>query len=335
MNKFGIIYGGRSTEHDASIKSMENIACTLKHNSHIDYIYVSRNGEVEINGHPSTVPQMIEHCVQNRDFYYINLLHGTEGEDGSWSGVADICDFIGSFESVFTSSVLMHKFEQGLIVRSMVNSVKVPQTVIFNYTESDEQIEKKIRALNFTRLILKPNSMGASHFTCLFSRDEISAIMEYMKKIFEYDDSALVQEYIDGEEYTCGVFRSLKGMRILPIIHVKSYTEEILGHKSKHNKNQTTIDFDDFLLKDKIEETARVLTDVFRIKFMCRFDFIVKDGDIYFLEGNLIPGFSAGSAFPMMLKREGISLDSFFIGLAEYSALLRKKCKYLPYTIVD
>ena len=66
---------------------------------------------------------------------------------------------------------------------------------------------------------------------------------------------------------------------------------------------------------------------------MCRFDFLVSNSKIYYLEGNLIPGFSNESAFPMMLKEAKISLSDFLSYLINSYDKTEKKNKYLPYRI--
>ena len=73
---------------------------------------------------------------------------------------------------------------------------------------------------------------------------------------------------------------------------------------------------------------------MFNVIGMCRFDFLVtSSGQLYYLEGNLIPGFSNGSAFPMMLKEENISLTDFTVNLFEAFEKQKKLNKYLFYNI--
>ena len=66
---------------------------------------------------------------------------------------------------------------------------------------------------------------------------------------------------------------------------------------------------------------------------MCRFDFLVGNDKIYFLEVNLIPGFSSESAMPMMLKQANISLSDFMENLVRSYLRKQKNSKYLPYHI--
>lgn len=335
MKKIGIIYGGRSTEHDASIKSKENICEKVDDIDIVDIVFVNRDGEIFWEDKKVSLGQMIDKISRKKDVYYINLLHGTEGEDGEWSGLLDIANINGNFESVLTSSLLMNKYEQSLIASYDLEKLFIPKSILINYQDDPESIIKKIKMLPSEQLILKPNSMGASHFTFYYDKINMESILHDLKTIFKYDDNAILQEFICGEEYTCGAYMSKDGCQILPIIHVKSNNEVFLGHKTKHNKGLSMVDFADFPQKELVENIVKDLFKLFNIKCMCRFDFIISNGKVFYLEGNLIPGFSKGSAFPQMLVKAGITFDKFFCDISEYMTSLRKKSKFLPYEIND
>ena len=68
---------------------------------------------------------------------------------------------------------------------------------------------------------------------------------------------------------------------------------------------------------------------------MCRFDFLISGDDIYYLEGNLIPGFSKGSAFPRMLKQSNMDINEFIeeLIISFKNRKVRNKC--LEYNIED
>ena len=132
MKKIGIIYGGRSTEHDASLKSQENFYNNLDKGIFDikELIFVDREGKIFFNGEEISFGNLIDKIQRNSDISYLNLLHGQEGEDGSWSGVFDICDIKGTFETVNTSSILMNKYQQSSVVFSLSSDLLIPVTKI-------------------------------------------------------------------------------------------------------------------------------------------------------------------------------------------------------------
>ena len=167
MKQLSIIYGGRSTEHDASVKSYENIKEHLDKNKFNikNTIYVDRNGKLFFNEKEISFGNLIDNIEKDKVFL-INLLHGTEGEDGSWSGIMDIRDIEGSFESVNTSSILMNKKQQEDIVKSRCSDVlKIPHTICCKYNDDIEQVIKHIECIKTEYVVVKPNNMGASHLT--------------------------------------------------------------------------------------------------------------------------------------------------------------------------
>lgn len=336
MKMISILYGGRSTEHDASIKSYENIIENIDSNKFIvKYnIYIDRNGEIFCNSQKISFGEIIG-ILFEENIFTLNLLHGTEGEDGSWSGLADIRDLKGSFESVNTSSILMNKQQQCDIIKSRYNHIlKVPYTILCNIKDDKEKIVEKLKCIKTDLVVVKPNNMGASHLTEKIEKNDIKSIQKLLDKIYEYDDNALIQEYIQAEEYTCGVIRKENKPFALEVINVHT-GNMFLGHKEKHNKGLTEVLFVDNLLTNKIKEISIMLFQIFDVVGMCRFDFLVKNNEIYFLEGNLIPGFSKGSAFPRMLKESGITINHFLEELINSFENKREKKKYLKYNIED
>lgn len=338
MKKIGIIYGGRSTEHDASLKSKETFTNELdKEEFEISQIiFIDRDGSILFNNERIDFGELINKMKSSKDVFYLNLLHGNEGEDGSWCGVMDVCDIEGSFESVNTSSILMNKFEQGCIVEKLCKSIYMPQTVIARKDENLDVLRNKLEKLECQNVIIKPNNMGASHFTQKMSRAKIEEILKFICKVFEYDNEVLIQEFIQGEEYTCGVIRHKEQILALPIIHVQTNTE-FLGHKEKHTHGSAIIDFDKFEGTELVSIVSKELFEIFNIIGMCRFDFLIdrKQNRIFFLEGNLLPGFSSGSAFPRMLKAANISISEFMNDLIESYNKKNKRNKFLPYNIED
>ena len=338
MKDIAIIYGGRSTEHDASVKSKETFVENLSKDRFniVEIIFVDREGRIFCNEEEIKIGDLVNKIKYNKSIFYLNLLHGNEGEDGAWCGVFEVCDGIGSFETVNTSSILMNKYQQSCVVNGSNLGLKIPQTVLVRSGYSDERIKQKINQITSEFIIVKPNTMGASHFTKKFSKEHTEQIINFIKSIFEYDKAVLVQEFIVGEEYTCGVIQYKGDIKPLPIIHVKTNTD-FLGHEEKHKPGYTTIDFNDFDEKSKINKISSELFEIFNIIGMCRFDFLIESvsKQIYFLEGNLIPGFSSGSAFPRMLKKADVSFDDFVDNLYDSYTNYKKNNKYLPYKIED
>lgn len=335
MIKIGFIYGGRSTEHDASIKSYENVRMELEHDDFVisDVAYIDRCGNVSLNASSVSHGAFIDYVKNNNDIFWINLLHGQEGEDGAWSGIYEVIDGKGSFENILTSSLIMDKYIQSCFATKILEQqLLMPVSSIVSRADLSniDIILRKYDGLT-DKIIVKPNSMGASHLTETFHTKDKTKIINHINQILAYDSEALIQQFISGDEYTCGVFNNCGKIELLPVIKVTS-TRDILGHKEKHHNGLLEVLFISNEFTEKIKNIVEVLFYEFRIKGMVRFDFIVKDDQIYYLEGNLIPGFSKSSAFPMMLKEAGITIAGFFKAIIP-NYMCEKRNKYLPYEI--
>lgn len=272
----------------------------------------------------------------NSKIFYINLLHGQEGEDGCWSGITEILGINGSFESVLTSSILMNKyFQSSAALMQMSDELAIPKMQCLHIESFTKDLMlEAIKKLEASKIVVKPNSMGASLLTQCFDADQIQDIFNLIMQIYKFDDTVLLQEYIDGEEFTCGVYSKFGQPKALPVIYV-STANGFLGHYEKHSKGNANVQFLNTNETQRLQIISRKLFSLFRIIGMCRFDFIVSNGIVYFLEGNLIPGFSNGSAFPQMLKCEGISLTEFVEDLVEAYSSKNKFNKLLQYNIEE
>lgn len=337
MIKIGLIYGGRSTEHDASLKSYDTFIKNLDINEIqvIQTVFISREGEVYINNNKSSFEKLCE-SVENEQIFYFNLLHGQEGEDGCWSGMAEILSMKGSFESVLTSAILMDKyFQSAIVIANMENKLSIPKTKCIRKLHFVEEVLlEKLNEISSEKIIVKPNSMGASHYTKCFKKDELKEIYNFISAIFEFDNTVLIQEFIEGKEYTCGVFAKFLEPVSLPVITVSTLSG-VLGHYEKHTAGNAEVSFENSIITKNLQKISEELFSLFRVVGMCRFDFIVTNEKIYFLEGNLLPGFSLGSAFPKMLKQAEITLTEFVKCLIKSYNLDTRKNKFLPYTIEE
>ena len=334
MKKISIVYGGRSTEHDASLKSKETIASSIdKTRFEIDSeVFIDRKGKIFVNSKEYSLGEFVELVKERKDVFFINLLHGNEGEDGSWCGIFDICDGNGSFESVMTSAILMDKAKQSDCVSFSFDNLKCPKTSSIFRNQNKDQLKTLIEKVGTERIIVKPNKMGASHLTEIFESKNVEKISKFLDKIFEFDEQALIQEFIQGDEYTCGVIIKDNKPISLPVIKVKTNTG-FLSHTEKHTHGDMDIRLIDDEITKKVQKISEELMTYFYIKGMCRFDFLYKDETFYFLEGNTLPGLSSGSAFPRMLEKAGFDTNDLIDCLVKSFSKQKKDNKYLPYKI--
>src|SRR6266498_1501524 len=131
-----LLVGGRSTEHDASLHGYQHVLQQLsEHPGRVivdAVLYVDRDGLGHFFDQPpwpadeydlqkrSAQPlvQAIARLLERNSFVF-SLLHGNEGEDGGWQGVADVLGVRGSFGPTLASALGMDKYFQAMVVRTL------------------------------------------------------------------------------------------------------------------------------------------------------------------------------------------------------------------------
>lgn len=325
-----ILFGGRSTEHDASTHSFYALYEVISENDkHLKQfngaVFIGREGTPYFwsagslhKGYPSDFktgvpmpwPEVISMAAANQ-FFVFNLLHGNEGEDGNIQGLAKITGLRGSFGSVFAASFTMSKWTQNFSIAHLsYNKVQSPKTYIINRFTTTEEIAEILAGLNAS-VVVKPNSLGASLFTEKFETGKKDEVLKAVKQALLYDGQVLLQQFIKGEEYTCGCIEENGEIISLPIIRAHT-AAQFLGHKEKHKRGLVEVEFidDENILGKRISAISALLFKQIGLSNMARFDYIYhRETDIiYYLECNSIPGLGHGSAFPQMLVNSGRNL---------------------------
>jgi D-alanine-D-alanine ligase len=252
--------------------------------------------------------------------FLFSILVGQNGEDGRVSALAEQCGVRGSFDDVLACGLAMSKVHMNSFVAGLGLGLRIPRTVC---ARSAREAESVFDAWTHTEAIVKPNSLGASLFTERLATDSEGrkALGELVARIFRFDHRALVQEYIPGNEYTCGCLRRLEDVITLPVMQIIPGPGQFYGHRQKHDASAGTTET--FLdsegpLSARIQQVSRAIFDAAGFEHMCRVDFVAdSSGELYFLEVNPIPGLMPRSLYPHMLQHAGLGIDDLILQTVE------------------
>ena len=143
---------------------------------------------------------------------------------------------------------------------------------------------------------------------------------EALQKAFAEDDQVLVEEMIQGREFTVGVFKSKGQIRVLPITEVSSH-KEFFDFEAKYGGKCTETTQAEISegWKNHLEEAATRIYQVFNCRGVIRIDFIFNETEnqAYMLEINTIPGQSDASVIPQQVRARGWDLKDFYTWLVE------------------
>ncbi|WP_329254628.1 hypothetical protein [Streptomyces canus] len=348
-----LLAGGRSTEHDASLHSFTNVIAEVLRRPDLftlaGVVYVDRDGGFHIIQEapwPSTAADLVRQrrssavgvsdaldWLADSGHFCFSLLHGSEGEDGAWQGLAEVMGITGSFGPVLPSALAMNKRLQSLVVPSLVPELKLPRSWAVTKTTAASSLRVIVRELAGKPVVVKPNQMGASLLTRRFTHYDESTLAAALAEIFPYDRQALLQEYVAGPEYSCGVIERYDSPIALPVTLIQT-ADGFFGHaqKHQHGTSRALIACDSPRVRD-IQRYSEQLFAELDLFGWCRFDYIAAPGGIHFLEVNTIPGLMSGSLFPMMLRAAGLSIADLIMITERASRRIGRREKRLAYDI--
>jgi D-alanine-D-alanine ligase len=242
------------------------------------------------------------------------ILHGPFGEDGTVQGLFDLLDIPYQGSGVLGSAVAMNKH----IAKQLYEKagLTVPAYRVF---KKGPQIDPGglIDTLGLP-LVVKPVELGSSvGMTIVRTPEQLPPAME---KAFSKDSSAMVEAFIDGVELTAGVIGNdeLEAFPLIEIIPNKEY--EFFDYEAKYTPGATSEicparigDAD----RDKAQEAAKAAHRALACRGYSRTDMILREGEVYILETNTIPGMTATSLLPQAAAKAGYSFGALLDRLIE------------------
>jgi len=315
--KFAVLFGGKFAEHDANVFGFKYLyeeytkTCSDKDLSFTTAYYLTRDGEVLIS--PIDVAQAAVHysqCegkttvsvtdafkqIQAQGEFLFLLCDGPYGTSGRFHNLADMFGIQGTFGSVLSLSLSRSKYHLGQFVSGNYEGIFIPET---RYLTSEGQVAQILEVFDGTRVVIKPNALGSSLFTerfwcCPENLEEMEALV---RNILEYDHRVLIQEYVNGAEYTCYCLERQGEMEIVGIKQFET-PDHFLTSQDKYTSNQRVQARYVSEKEGNSPAIARMRAfsrELFRdadFQNLCRMDFIITPEDrVYFLENNANPAF--------------------------------------------
>lgn len=347
-----LVFGGVSSEHDVSIKSFETIYNAIKESKILSktlkkIFYITRDANVITSNidfaknpkeyYKSNEKEKLEKLFSialEENLFLFSTIHGQYGEDGSLQGAAKFFGIKNNFGSILSTSISMSKYHLNRYLDGQIAELNIPQTLQISTIDDIE----KIKEFENQQIIIKPNSLGSSLFTEKFlcTNENMKDIIDLINNILEFDEKALIQEFIKGEEYSCGCLEKSKDVLVLPIVKIIT-DEDFFSHKAKYTKGNSINNV--ILLENETEiekKLKRISFEIFKeLEFnaMVRFDYIIKNEKIYFLEANTLPGLKSSSIYPSMLKEYNINLEELITILIDNELNRDEKQTQLIYCV--
>ena len=308
--------GGFSGEHDISIMSGCQVYENLNHEKYNVYkIVVDREGWYGVADDGSHKPVNRDNFtvegVDRFDLAFI-IIHGNPGENGVLQGYFDLLGIPYTTCGFYTSALTFNKGYCNPVVRGF-GLVSVAKSKML-YANQPIDTAALLQELSLP-LFVKPAAGGSSVATTKVKRAEdlMPAIMEALTE----DSAVLVEEFIQGREFDCGVLRTKEKKYVFPITEIiPTGGHEFFDYAAKYDgfSNEVTPAEVEKSVSDHIQQVSSQLYDLLDCRGIVRFDYIYDTAkrELFFLEVNTIPGQSAESIVPKQARAMGISTQELY-----------------------
>ena len=327
--KIAIVVGGVSNERDISIKSGQHI---FDHLSSINYdkcfVEITKEGKWLLSGDKLKIGDGVsknktlsilysQRGINKNDLESFDViflaLHGKFGEDGKIQSILDIIGIPYTGSGVLASALSMNKAKTMQFLRSM--DIKTPKFLqLLNKNDIDLKVVDKFIVENFGYpCIVKPNESGSSIGINIVH--SVSDLSPAIKEAYQEDNQILIEEFIKGREFTCGVVGNSNQNKILALPPVEVLTDRKFfdyeaKYISKNTKEICPADIPSKLAED-IQSLSQRVHRAIGCDGLTRSDFILKNNELYFLEINTLPGLTEGSLCPKEVKAVGMTFSEF------------------------
>ncbi len=232
----------------------------------------------------------------------VPMIHGTPGEDGRLQAYFELMRVPYTTCDVLASSLTFNKHACKTFLNSL--GILFPKGKLIR--KGDKVDASEICAILGLPCFIKPNNGGSS-----FGVSKIKASEELepaLAAAFAEDaEEVLVEEFIEGTEITCGLVKLNGQITVFPITEVVS-KKEFFDVEAKYQPGMSD-EITPARISDSLHEDCKTLsTAVYRhlnCRGIVRIDYIVRNGRLYFLEANTVPGMSEASIIPKQVEAMG------------------------------
>lgn len=298
FGRVAVMYGGDSAEREVSLRSGEAVLKALT------------GAGVEAIAFDTAERQLVELINEKVDRVLI-MLHGRGGEDGSMQGALQQLKIPYTGSSVLGSALAMDKIHSKQIWQCLNIPTAKYEIAVKSRFEAGScgAIMNKLGGKVMVKPAREGSSIGMAKVTS--AKQLATAIQD----AFKYDNTVLLEQYIEGPEYTVAVVQG----QALPSIRMS--TPHIFYDYSAKYQDNTTEYFCPSGLSDEDEQYLATLCasafEALSVTGWGRVD-VMQDkqsGEFYLLEANTVPGMTEKSLVPKAAAAAGVSFTDLVLAI--------------------
>ena len=319
MKNIAVIGGGYSNEKGISLKSAKTVFENIDRDKYNVYkIQIDTDGWFGFDENDK------KQLINRTDFSFdINgqkitidcaflVIHGTPGEDGKLQAYFDMLDIPYTTCSHLAATLTFNKFACNRFLESF--DIPVAKAVLIRENEAINGLEiiEKVGLPCF----VKPTDGGSSYGVTKVENE--SQLEGAITLALKHGTQAVIESFLNGREVTNGIYKSLRGIHVLPITEI--VTENAFfdfDAKYKGESNEITPADLEAEMTSKIKAMTLKVYEILDFSGIARADYIIHNGEPHLIEINAVPGQSAESIIPKMAAHEGIALKQLFEDVIE------------------
>ena len=312
-----VIAGGNSSEYEVSIKSGNHIFSEVDGEKYNKYLMILRGRDwmVEIGDQKFPVDKNdFSFEYQGKkvvfDFAYITI-HGNPGENGMLQGYLDMMGVPYSTCNTLVEAITFDKYTCTNYLNAFGINTTHPIMLVRGKAFDKEAVLKAVGLPCFI------NAEGSS-----FGVSKVKTAADFdaaVEGAFKMCREILVESFIDGIEFTCGLYKVGDKKVVMPVAEVVS-KKEFFDYEAKYDAKMS----DEIIpgrfsaeITDRIQDMASEVYDILRCEGIVRIDGFVRGEEIIMLEVNTTPGMTANSFVPKMVRVMGLPLRDVITGIIE------------------
>lgn len=307
QKRVAVFMGGVSAEHEISVRSGTQVLKALESERPLAVLIgKDRSFTVDEQRH-TTIGAALDHLLAEADVAFL-ALHGPFGEDGTVQGLLEVLNLPYTGSAVAASALAMDKIRTKDLYRA--RGLPTSDSFVFAGALEPGRLAEVEHGLGFP-VVVKPSKNGSS-VGVSFPKDRVTLENE-VRRLLHEGNEVLVERFIRGREFTCGVLESVEGgwIKALPVTEIipdRKY--EFFDYEAKYTPGATNEVTPADLPKPIFEEMQRLAVAAHRA-LGCR-DFSRTDimldparGPLL-LETNTIPGLTQQSLLPQAAQVAGL-----------------------------
>ena len=313
QKNIAIVMGGYSSEAEISLKSGDVVYNSLDANKYALYkVYIFKDRWfVKLDTQ--------EYKIDKDDFSFVkkdikvnfdcvfNAIHGNPGENGALVAYFDLLGIKHTSAPFYQMSLTFNKRD----TLSVIKEYGIQTANSYYMHQRDEINTVKIIEKVGLPCFVKPNRSGSSFGISKVYKEE--NLEDAILKACKEDEEILIESFLDGKEVSVGIIEYQGKIEVLPITEIVS-ENDFFDYEAKYkgkSKEITPARISE-VEKKKIIHTARKVYRVLNMSGFSRSEFILVNGEPYFLEINTVPGMTEESLLPQQAKEASISLTDLF-----------------------